>query len=131
MGGLGLDIVEISRIRDLAKRNPRFLARVFSPDEIHYCRGKRRAWQHFAVRFAAKEAVWKAVGEAGLGLRDIAISRDGDGRPGVLLKGRPARNIQISLTHSDDYAAAVALLTAGHMPAVREGRRRRPSSSRR
>jgi holo-[acyl-carrier protein] synthase len=107
--GLGLDIVEISRIRALARRNPRFLQRVFSADEIRYCRTKRRAWQHFAVRFAAKEAVWKALGEEGLALKDISVSRAGDGRPGVLLKGRPAAGIQISLTHSDDYAAAVAV----------------------
>ena len=108
--GLGLDIVEISRIRTLARRNPRFLTRVFSADEIRYCRGKRRAWQHFAVRFAAKEAVWKAMGDGGLALKDIAVSRDGLGPPGVLLRGKPAKRIRISLTHSDDYAAAVALL---------------------
>lgn len=109
--GLGLDIVEISRIRALARRNPRFLARVFSPEEIRYCRGKRLAWQHFAVRFAAKEAVWKALGRAGLALKDIAVSRDADGRPGVLIKGKPARNVLISLSHSDDYAAAVCTAT--------------------
>ena len=108
--GLGLDIVEISRVRALARRNPRFLTRVFSAEEIRYCRGKRRAWQHFAVRFAAKEAVWKALGDGALALKDIAVSRDGNGRPGVLLKGKPSRRIQLSLTHSDDYAAAVALV---------------------
>ncbi|MBI4425730.1 MAG: holo-ACP synthase [Elusimicrobia bacterium] len=107
--GIGLDIVEIGRIRAVARRSPRFLARVFSPEEIRYCQGKRRAWQHFAVRFAAKEAVWKALGDGRLALRDISVSRDPDGRPGVLLKGKPARGIQLSLTHSDHYAAAVAL----------------------
>lgn len=109
-GGLGLDIVEISRVRALAKRNPRFLSRVFSAEEIRYCEGKRRAWQHLAVRFAAKEAVWKALGDGNLALKDISVSRDPVGRPGVLLKGKPARGIRLSLSHSDDYAAAVALV---------------------
>lgn len=109
-GGLGLDIVEISRVRALARRNPRFLTRVFSAEEIRYCEGKRRAWQHFAVRFAAKEAVWKALGDGSLALKDIAVSRDAKGRPGVLLRGKPAKRIRLSLSHSDDYAAAVALV---------------------
>ena len=109
-GGLGLDIVEISRVRALAKRNPRFLTRVFSAEEIRYCEGKRRSWQHFAVRFAAKEAVWKALGDGNLALKDIAVCRDSIGRPGVLLKGKLAKRIRLSLSHSDDYAAAVALV---------------------
>ncbi len=107
--GMGLDIVEIERVESLAKRNPAFLKRVFSAEELRYCRGKKRRWQHLAVRFAAKEAVWKALGEGGLSLRDISVSRENDGRPNVLLRGRRAANIQISLTHCDRYAAAVAL----------------------
>src|SRR5579885_1140731 len=78
---IGLDIVEIDRIRGLARRSPRFLSRVFSAEEIAYCRGKRLQWQHFAVRFAAKEAVWKALGREGLGLKDISVSRDERGKP--------------------------------------------------
>ncbi len=107
---LGIDIVEIKRIARLAKRNARFLARVFSPEEIRYCRDKKKKWQHFAVRFAAKEAVWKALGRPGLNLRDISIARAASGRPGIMLEGRPSPHIQISLTHTEDYAVAVALL---------------------
>ena len=107
--GLGLDIVEIRRIQALARRNPRFLKRVFSAEEIAYCSAKRLRWQHFAVRFAAKEAVWKALGDGALALKDISVSKGGDGRPGVVLRGRPAPKIQLSLSHSDRYAAAVAL----------------------
>ena len=107
--GLGLDIVEIHRIEALARRNPRFLKRIFSPEEIAYCGGKRNRWQHFAVRFAAKEAVWKALGNGALALKDISVSKGADGKPGVVLRGRPARDIQLSLSHSDRYAAAVAL----------------------
>ncbi|MBI4376440.1 MAG: holo-ACP synthase [Elusimicrobia bacterium] len=107
---IGLDIVEIDRIRKIARRTPRFLERVFSAKEIAYCRAKKNQWQHFAVRFAAKEAVWKALeGERGLSLRDIAVSRDARGKPGVLLKGKPARGLRLSLSHSDQYAVAVAV----------------------
>jgi len=106
---LGADIVEIARIRALAKRQPRFLTRVFSADEIAYCRGKKLQWQHYAVRFAAKEAVWKSLGMRGLALRDISIKRGRDGRPEVLLKGRATSKIKITLSHSERYALAVAV----------------------
>ncbi len=107
---VGIDIVEISRVSQLAKRNRRFLTRVFSAEEIRYCKDKKKKWQHFAVRFAAKEAVWKALGRPGLNLKDISIHRAASGRPGIMLEGRAAPHIQISLTHTEDYAAAVALL---------------------
>lgn len=109
---LGIDIVEIRRIAALAKKDKRFLARIFSAEEIRYCKGKKRTWQHFAVRFAAKEAVWKAAGRPGLRLKDISIRRAASGRPSVVLKGRPAPHIQVSLTHADGYAAAVAMCAA-------------------
>ena len=105
---IGLDIVEIDRVRDIARRTPRFLKRVFTPKEIAYCRGKKRQWQHFAVRFAAKEAVWKAL-DRKPALKDISVSRDADGKPGVLLKGRPLAGFKLSLSHSERYALAVAL----------------------
>ncbi len=126
---LGLDIVETRRIAALARRNGRFLKRVFSPEEIRYCKGKKKKWQHFAVRFAAKEAVWKAVGRAGLRLRDISIRRGPTGKPSVVLEGCLAPHIEISLTHSAQYAAAVALVSRPFpSPAGRkvgEGGRRR------
>jgi len=106
---LGLDIVEIARVRALARRQPRFLSRVFSAEEIRYCRSKKRQWQHFAVRFAAKEAVWKALGRDDIGLVDISVASDGRGKPGVLIKGKPARGVTLSLSHSERYAVAVAL----------------------
>ena len=109
--GIGLDIVEIRRIQQLAKRNRRFLTRVFSKDEIAYCRAKKKSWQHFAVRFAAKEAVWKALGSSNLTLPDITVVRDKNGRPRVKLLGRKAPKVdfELSLSHSDLYAMAVAV----------------------
>jgi len=105
--GIGLDIVEIGRIARLG-RSRRFIQRVFSPEEIRYCDGKKKKWQHYAARFAAKEAVWKALGRSGLALRDISVVRDPSGRPAVQVRGRSAPDVQLSLTHCDQYAAAAA-----------------------
>ena len=108
---IGLDIVEIDRIRRAARRSPRFLKRVFSAAEIAYCKSKPRPWQHFAVRFAAKEAVWKALGSGGIALNDIEVKSGPNGRPSIRLGGKkPAFPIEISLSHSDHYAVAVALV---------------------
>ncbi|MFA6317088.1 MAG: holo-ACP synthase [Elusimicrobiota bacterium] len=109
MTELGLDIVEIARVKAVAQKAPRFLTRVFTPEEIAYCRSQARSWQHFAVRFAAKEAVWKALGRLDLTLKDISVSRTPRGKPGVLIKGRKAPEVKVSLSHCDSYAAAVAL----------------------
>mgnify|MGYP001582634145 CR=1 FL=1 len=106
---LGVDLVEIARIKSLARRNPKFLPRVFSTQEIAYCRSKKNPWQHFAVRFAAKEAVWKALDQSGLGLKDISVGRGARGKPAVLLKGKAVRSLKLSLSHSEHYAVAVAM----------------------
>ncbi|MBI5623474.1 MAG: holo-ACP synthase [Elusimicrobia bacterium] len=105
---LGLDIVEIGRVKRVARKAPRFLTRVFTDAEIAYCRKQANPWQHFAVRFAAKEAVWKALGRLDLTLRDISVSRTPRGKPGVLIKGRRASGVKLSLSHCEAYAAAVA-----------------------
>lgn len=106
---VGLDVVEIGRIRELSERNPRFLTRIFSDDEIRYCQGKKLQWQHFAVRFAAKEAVWKALGREGLRLKDIEVRRDSMGRPSIAIEGNDEPRITISLSHGLNTALAVAL----------------------
>lgn len=90
-------------------KDKRFLARVFTPEEIRYCEARARKWQHYAVRFAAKEAVWKALGRSGISLRSISVRNSADGRPGVLLRGRPEPALELSLSHCERYAAAVAL----------------------
>lgn len=104
---VGLDIVEIARIKKAGTRA--FLKRVFSPTEIAYCQSKKNRWQHFAVRFAAKEAIYKALGLSGVALRDISVARAKDGRPSVMLRGKPQPSVALSLSHSDHYAAAVAV----------------------
>ena len=107
---LGVDLVEIARIKSLARRNPKFLPRVFSAQEISYCRAKKNPWPHFAVRFAAKEAVYKALGKAEVPLTAISVHRGADGRPSVKIKGKPVRGLKLSLSHGRDHAVAFAVL---------------------
>ena len=108
---VGVDIVEIDRIAK-SVRNPRFLKRVYAPEEVRYCRSRKNAAQHFAVRFAAKEAVWKAVGEPRLLHRDIQVRNRPNGKPEVVFPTRfasLARRVSISLSHGRDYAVAMAV----------------------
>jgi holo-[acyl-carrier protein] synthase len=112
---VGVDIVEIKR---LAKQshNPRFLKRVFTREEVAYCQARKHAAQHFAVRFAAKEAVWKAVGDRRLLHRDIQVWNRPDGKPEVRFPARfkgLARRVSISLSHGRDYAVAMAVCQKG------------------
>ena len=112
---VGVDIVEIKRVGAQA-HNRRFLQRVFTPQEVAYCRARKHAAQHFAVRFAAKEAVWKAVGNKKLLHRDIQVWNRPDGKPEVRFPGRfksLARRVSISLSHGRDYAVAMAIFQKG------------------
>ncbi|HAZ09294.1 MAG TPA: holo-[acyl-carrier-protein] synthase [Elusimicrobia bacterium] len=106
---LGVDLVEIGRIRELARRNPRFLRRIFSASEIAYCRAKKDPWPHFAVRFAAKEAVYKALGKAEVPLTAISVARDAKGRPSIRVAGRCVAKLKLSLSHGRDHAVAFAI----------------------
>ena len=120
--GTGIDIVETMRIEDsLKKFGDRFLNRVFLPDEIAYCQSHKFPARHLAARFAAKEAVSKAFGTGigkSLGWRDIEVCRKESGEPFIVLHGkgrellekRRARIVTISLSHTDHYAAAAAVL---------------------
>jgi len=108
---IGVDIVEIDRIAK-SVGNVRFLQRVFTPEEVRYCRSKKLSAQHFAVRFAAKEAVWKAVGEEKLLHKDIQVRNDQKGKPFIVFPSRfqkLARRVSVSLSHGRDYAVAMAV----------------------
>lgn len=119
--GTGIDIVGVDRIRQSVNRHgSRFIKRVFTPDEAAYCRDKASWPQHFAGRFAAKEAVAKALGMGftdGVLCRDIAIERDDAGGPGVVLSGRAAElademaihTWHVSISHCAEYAVASAI----------------------
>lgn len=118
--GVGTDLIEIQRIQRAIERNPHFLERVYTEKEIAYCRRKARPWQSYAARFAAKEAVGKAFGTGlgPIGLTEIEIVNGPNGQPQVTLYGaaqalaaeRKVRRVHISLSHSEAYAMATAVL---------------------
>ncbi|MDD2772353.1 MAG: holo-ACP synthase [Elusimicrobiales bacterium] len=109
--GVGIDIVEVKRIKRLIRRQKTFLSRVFTEAELRYSIGKKNQFQRLAVRFAAKEAVWKALGLKGLALKSIAIVKSPGGRPGILCKDPRAEGVifHLALSHADDYASAAAV----------------------
>jgi holo-[acyl-carrier protein] synthase len=95
------------------QRRPALAERCFSEGERAYCRARRDSAQHFAVRFAAKEAVAKALGRS-LSWREVEVVRDAAGRPGVALRGRAlalaaGRRVVVSLSHTREHAVACAL----------------------
>ena len=121
---VGVDIVEIDRIAKMV-RNARFLRRVFTAREVAYCRARKNSAQHFAVRFAAKEAVWKAVGEPRLLHRDIQVRNRANGKPEVIFPKRfakLARRVSISLSHGRDYAVAMAVYEEEKIGAIKRSR---------
>lgn len=120
--GLGIDVVEIDRISAALERHEEaFERKIFTSSEIEYCRRQKRPATHFAARFAAKEAIAKALG-TGIGEQaawtDLEIQRRESGEPHVVLSGAAkrkaselgVREIKISLTHAREYAAANAVL---------------------
>lgn len=111
--GVGIDLLEIDRLERALERRPRLAERVFTAAEREYAAARARPARHLAARFAAKEAVVKALGlSGGFGLREIEVVAGEP--PRVRLSGRAAaaaggRDVKISLTHSRDFAAAVAV----------------------
>lgn len=110
----GVDIIEVKRIKKLVSSSPRFTNRIFTKEEIKYCRKKKNKWQHFAVRFAAKEAIWKSLGNMGMALRDIGIKNTQEGKPCPVLAPKfkkYEKHISVSLSHTAEYAVAFAVYT--------------------
>lgn len=129
--GLGVDIVEIDRMATALARHPRMKERLFSAAERAYCDGRNRPEIHYALRFAAKEAVLKALGTgfAGMKFTDVEVVRDTGGRPSPRLSGRAAQvaeeigvrelHLSLSYTHTTAVASAVAITSE---PEPDEGR---------
>jgi holo-[acyl-carrier protein] synthase len=121
--GVGIDAVSIERMRraaDSSERGQRFRARVFTEHERSTCQARRDPAECFAARFAAKEAVMKALGAEGISFafRDIEVTRGESGAPSVVLHGRVAERarelgagrIHISLTHAEPLALASVIV---------------------
>ncbi len=120
--GIGVDLVKIPRMRDvIARWDARFLARVFTDQEIAYCRARRDPVPHFAARFAAKEAGLKALGTGlrlGVRWRELEVRRARGEAPQLVLSGRSREigrqrggtRMLLAITHDGDYALAQAML---------------------
>jgi holo-[acyl-carrier protein] synthase len=120
---IGIDIIDIDRIRKSVERTPRFLHRVFTPQEIDYCMKKTNPYPSLAVRFAAKEAVRKLdpVFSSGIKYHEVEIVIKQDGRPELCLygkaeeKGRQAgiNGLAVSLSHANEQAVAAVVASKG------------------
>jgi holo-[acyl-carrier protein] synthase len=121
---IGIDIVEVYRIRQTIARTPRFAERVFTPQERAFCEGKGvAAPQSYAGRFAAKEAFLKALKTGWRGKitwQDIEVVSDKSGAPELkitgeakkILKKRGAKRVHLSISHTVDHAVAEVILEA-------------------
>jgi len=112
--GTGIDIIEVDRIAKAIERwGDHFLNHVFCPEEIDYARQHKSPAQHFAVRFAAKEAILKAVGDnSHLVWKDMTILNDKNGKPYCVYNKKKIKNtVHISLSHTQIYAVASAIIT--------------------
>jgi holo-[acyl-carrier protein] synthase len=120
--GTGVDIAEVSRIRESIERfGDRFLRRVFTEGEVRYCEHKVTCYESFAARFAAKEAGMKALGTGwsrGVRWRDIEVVRPKGQRPTIQFHGEAAaiaarlgpKKIALSITHTSEQALAHVIL---------------------
>jgi len=121
--GIGTDIIEIARIKQAMQTRPKLVERIFTRAEIDYCQGTGDFFTPLAARFAAKEALAKALGT---GIRDfkwqdIEVSNDSLGKPSINIYGKAREkaqelgvvNMHISLSHCRDYAVAMVILEGG------------------
>ena len=119
--GLGTDIVEISRIGQMIERHgDTFLNRVFTENENEYCGSKKNKEQHYAGRWAAKEAVMKTLGTGfikGIGWKEIEVINLKSGKPTIVISGgveshageMGIKEILITISHSREFATATAI----------------------
>jgi holo-[acyl-carrier protein] synthase len=120
--GIGVDIVEIEKLRlAMVRRGERLRNRAFTAAEIRYCEERANQYQHYAARFAAKEAAFKAIGSGwrqGVGWHDAEVKNELSGKPSLIISGRAlqlaerlgARLFWLSLSHTDQYAVAQVVL---------------------
>jgi holo-[acyl-carrier protein] synthase len=119
---IGIDIIEVGRVRATLERTPRFSARVFTEAERAYCDGRgAAAAQHYAARFAAKEAALKALGtgwSGGLAWHDVEVVANEAGAPALVFRGAALELLQslgadtthLTLSHTTEHAVAQVIL---------------------
>lgn len=119
--GIGVDIIDIPRIKKMIEGDLQFVEKVFTETEIRYCQSKFRKEMHFAARFAAKEAFFKALGTGwryGMRWQDIAVENDELGKPEITLMDKTlaffqesnCNSINLSISHTREYAVAFVVI---------------------
>lgn len=110
INGIGIDIIELSRIEEAIKKNSRFEERILTENELRAVSAKssKRKIEYIAGRFAAKEAFVKASGAKGLSWKDIEILNQADGKPMII--GPATGTIHVSISHSQAYAVAQVII---------------------
>lgn len=119
--GIGVDIIDVARMKKIVEKKTRFIEKVFTGNEIQYCRSKYRQEEHYAARFAAKEAFFKAMGtgwRGGMAWTDICVENNELGKPGIILSGKTLENfknnkfrtIHLSISHVREYAVAYVII---------------------
>ncbi len=118
--GIGVDIIEIDRIKSVIDRfDRRFLNKIYTENEIDYCINKANKYQHFAARFAAKEAIYKALSEAEQKIaswKNIEVFNQNNGLPIVKTYGKlkeylsDDKEIKLSISHSENYVVCFAVI---------------------
>lgn len=119
--GIGTDIIEVKRVKKQLDKISGLKEKLFSPLEIEYCQSKRHHEQHFAARFAAKEAFFKALGTGwrnGLAYKEVEVYNNELGKPKIKLYGKSREfadkeninSIHISISHIKNIANAIVIL---------------------
>ena len=121
IAGLGIDMIEVERVAEKIGKESGFRELVFSKKEIEYCDAKANKFEHYAARFAAKEAFLKAIGTgwaSGTAFNEIEVFNDANGKPEIMLHGQTAitlaamgnKKISVSLSHLKTIASAVVII---------------------
>jgi holo-[acyl-carrier protein] synthase len=119
--GIGIDMIEVDRVREKIEKERGFREQIFSSSEIAYCQDQPEPYQHYAARFAAKEAFLKAIGQGlshSLNVHNIEIISRKDGKPEIILneeykelvEENDWQKIHVSLTHLKSIASAVVII---------------------
>ncbi len=119
--GIGTDLIEVERVAHKMEKKTGFKELVFSPDEIIYCEARANKYEHYAARFAAKEAFFKAIGTGwrnGTAFNEIEIYNDEEGKPELRFLGNTAKTIAdmklekifVSLSHLKTMACAMVII---------------------
>ncbi|MBU4485952.1 MAG: holo-ACP synthase [Candidatus Delongbacteria bacterium] len=119
--GIGTDLIEVERIKKSVETIDGFKEKIFSADEISYCESKKKKFEHYAARYAVKEALFKAIGTGwrnGLAFNEIGVVNDKLGKPEINLNGKALEfkeshnigKIHVSISHIKEVAIAFVIV---------------------